>query len=114
MILQLEQLDRHRVTGVTRNSATGGVAGKVYDDDIIFASFQPLSGIERNALPESVRDREVYEIYTQADVRAGDRDAGLEADEVTRGGIRYMVVSVDDWDNGLIRHCKAVVSRIGA
>lgn len=62
------------------------------------ASVQPMTGRERQLLPENIRDREVVKIYTPCELRGVDMDNKIRADRVIYKNREYVVQTVEDWN----------------
>lgn len=73
-------------------------------------SVQPITGNERQTLPEGIRERARYAIYTDYALRTDDQTAKTPADTLDLFGKKYKVVIVEPWQNGLINHYRAIVS----
>lgn len=74
------------------------VAGTSYTDMYIVASIQPLTGKERELLPEGERTKEVIRIYTKYGLRQAMEQQNVKGDRVTYKGRAYEVRRVDTWD----------------
>lgn len=70
-------------------------------DPLVFCisccSVQPVTGREREVLPELIRDREVSKVYTQYRLRSVDIEGKTLADRVDWEGQEYIVQSVGNW-----------------
>jgi hypothetical protein len=70
-------------------------------DPLVFCisccSVQPVTGREREVLPELIRDREVSKTYTQYRLRSVDVEGKTLADRVDWQDEEYVVQSVEDW-----------------
>lgn len=78
----------------------------------IEASVQPISGRERETLPEGWRVRARWKMYTTASLSTVDLEVPAEADQVAWGDDLYDVVSVADWQTsglGSTSHRKYVL-----
>jgi len=74
------------------------------------ASLQPLAGDELETLPEGLREKGAYRLYTDFALRAENQQAETIGDKVTLFGKEYLVVFVEPWQNNVIPHYKAIVS----
>jgi len=74
------------------------------------ASVQPLSGRERETLPEGLREKGAHRLYTDFALRTDNQKTKDPADEVTLFDKRHIVVRVDPWQNGVLNHFKVIVS----
>ena len=69
----------------------------------IKCNVQPISGFERQQMPEGDRNRETYNVWTETE---------LEPDDVVfRKGLEYEVRTVEDWNQQSIGHFKARIVR---
>jgi hypothetical protein len=85
------------------------------DSDIQFtASVQPLSGHEKLTLPEGVREKSAYRLYTSFQLFTSREGDNKKADRVTLFGETYEIIRVDVWQNKVIPHYKAIASLIDA
>lgn len=57
----------------------------------------PLSGQERLALPEGLRQANVRKFYVATEVRAGEEGGGTVADVIGYDGKEWRAVIVQDW-----------------
>ncbi|HEU4402346.1 MAG TPA: hypothetical protein VFT43_09590 [Candidatus Polarisedimenticolia bacterium] len=73
------------------------------------ASVQPLRGRELEALPEGRRSRAAYRVYTDTLLRTVD-DAN--PDRIALFGEAYEVIAIEHWQNGILPHYKAVLSKL--
>ncbi len=82
----------------------------------IEASIQPLGPRELKSLPEGRNPSATFRLYTDFRLRTVDEKARANPDRVTLaiGGdtlIRtYEVISIAEWQNGIVPHYKAIVS----
>lgn len=85
----------------------------------IQASVQPMRGKDLLSLPEGRRASASFRLYTDFRLRTVDDKAQQNPDRVTfripahdlTAPLRtYEVIHVDDWQNGIVSHYKAVVS----
>ena len=78
----------------------------------ITASVQPLRPDEMQLLPEGRRPEESFRLYTDTRLLTANRGTNKNADIVTIDGTRYEVLSCATWQNDIINHYKAIVSKI--
>lgn len=107
----------HKLTGLRfeADSLDHGILERGDSDEFEFtASVQPVSGNEKVSLPEGVREREMYRLYTDYALKTADETAKTTADRVTLFGKLFEVISVEIWQNKVIPHYKAIVSLIYA
>lgn len=80
----------------------------------IKGSVQPLDGNTMETLPENKRELETYRLYTKTQLFTTREVGGskLKADQVEIFGKTFEVIRVEPWQNSLISHYKAIVSRI--
>lgn len=90
-----------------RDAAGGYVDGYWIDGTTtttpIKASIQPLSSKEYANLPEGIRNEASAKVITQFALKSGDR--------LVEAGVRYKVLSVDDWQ-GLGGYTRAIVGAL--
>lgn len=86
---------------VTRGASGTYTAGRLTPGETttltIAANVQPASGRDLLRLPEGLRTRETIAIWTAAELRTADEDAGTPADRVAYGGATYQVENVEGW-----------------
>jgi hypothetical protein len=107
----------HTITGI--RFATGTREKGRYvpgaDSPIEFkASVQPLSGHEKLTLPEGIREKSAYRLYTSFQLYTSQEDDDKKADRVTLFDDVYEIIRVDVWQNQVIPHYKAIASLIDA
>lgn len=95
------RVDGHWVEGA-------GVAATFY------ASKQPASGEDLQALPEGRRAGSVYALFTDTALRTADPENQVNADRVPIDGRDYEVLHVEPWQNGVLSHYKILVGRVNA
>jgi len=78
----------------------------------ITASIQPLQPDEMQLLPEGRRPEESFRLYTDTQLLTANRATNKNADIVTIAGTQYEVLSCATWQNEIIPHYKAIVSKI--
>ena len=78
----------------------------------ITASVQPLTADEMQLLPEGRRADESFRLYTDTRLLTANRVTNKNADIITIDGTRYEVLSCETWQNTIINHYKAIVSKI--
>ena len=59
---------------------------------------QPLTGRERELLPELIRDHELKKLYTRCPLLSADVEGKVRADRIDYRDQEYVVQSVEDWD----------------
>lgn len=74
------------------------------------ASIQPLTGRERETLPEGLREKGAFRLYTSFALRTDNQKSKEPADKVTLNDREHIVIRVEPWQNGVIPHFKAIVS----
>lgn len=95
MILGAEPILRRRRKAVRGND--GRTTFSVDSERTIYASVQPLSDEERQALPEGVRSRVEKRIYTKSEVKTADQNTGQPADIIVIDGEEFVAVQVKHW-----------------
>lgn len=64
-------------------------------------SVQPMTGRERELVPELIRDRELIKIYTTCSLLSVDVEGKKRADRLDYNNQEYVVQSVENWhDHG--------------
>lgn len=58
---------------------------------------QPLTGSERQSLPELIRDRALIKLYTRCPLLGVDVEGKVRADRLDYRGQEYVVQTVQDW-----------------
>ena len=76
----------------------------------IQASVQPLAGRELDILPEGRKELESYKVYTTFELRAANQNNQTQSDEITLFGKSFEVIKVENWQNAVIPHYKALVT----
>lgn len=76
----------------------------------IRASVQPASGEEVQNLPEGLRKAGAYVLFTSTPLVCG-RETDQESDTIKLFGSTYEVYSVFAWQNGVINHYRALLTR---
>lgn len=79
----------------------------------ISASKHPLSGKEMQALPEGRREKGAFAIITEFRLRTADVELKKNPDIVNIEDEWYEVFSVQPWQNNVISHYRAVVTKVG-
>jgi len=74
----------------------------------IVGSVQPLSGRDRELLPEGVRSDQVVKIYTETALRTDSEDDGTKADQISDLGSRFKVISVEQHGEGVLDHYRVI------
>ena len=78
----------------------------------ITASVQPATPEEMNLLPEGRSISETFRLYTSTKLLPANSSAGINADIVIIDGENYEVLSCATWQNDVINHYKAIVSKV--
>lgn len=101
---------------VTRKSGGGYVDGIWQPGDettiTVKASVQPTSPDDMELLPEGRRDRQAFTLYCDTPLRVSGDVEGANADLVDIEGVSYEVSARRPWQNNIISHHVAVVTRI--
>lgn len=74
-------------------------------------SVQPIGVNDMDLLPEGRRDRQAFALYGKTELRMADDNAETNADRVEIDGAMFEVVHVELWKNGIINHCRALVTK---
>lgn len=78
------------------------------------ASVQPLSGAEKATLPEGIRERESYRLYTDFELHTSNEKEKKKADRIVLFNKTFEIVRANIWQNKVIPHYKAIASLIDA
>lgn len=102
---------RHR--GGTPTNVGGRPSFPATTDTTILGSLQPVSGSDLQKLPEGDRSRVVMKLYAQAELRTAT-PGGAPADEVTFGGVRYLVYQSQPWPavGGIPAHWRCLLVKV--
>lgn len=111
MLLGAEKITRLRFSESI--GADGRPERTLEDESTIRASIQPISGRQRQALPEGIRQTVDLRLYTKSELRTADDQQGVPADHVVIDGEAYRVVQVQQWRQ-LMAHYQVDVERLGA
>lgn len=116
-------LGRRALSCIRPGGAYDSVSGKWVEATAvpftIEGSVQPLRARELNSLPEGRRATSAFRIYTDTRLRTVDDKAQSNPDRLTfrvpsydsTAPMRtYEVISVEEWQNGIVPHYKAIVS----
>ena len=81
------------------------------------ASYQPITGIAQNTVPEGFRDSEIYKVYTTTKVLSSQEGSDQLADQIDiirKDGVVVTteVVKVEPWDYNIQGHYCAMVAKI--
>lgn len=101
---------RYGIGTWTKGKYTPGTSSSIQ----FTASVQPLSGREKLTLPEGVREKVEYKLYTDFQLLTVDEKTSKNADRVVLFGKTYEIVKVEIWQNKVIPHYKALASLIDA
>lgn len=102
---------------VVKRLAAGSYTDGVWTDgastDVnITASIQPLTARQMLLLPEGRRNTTAYNLFTSSRLFTAEPATNTNADKVILPDGTYEVFSCESWQNGIINHYKAVVTRI--
>ncbi len=79
----------------------------------ILASIQPATSKDMQNLPEGRRTRSTFALFTDTELLTSDDGASpKKADQVTIAGDVFEVMAVERWQNNVINHYRAVVSKV--
>jgi hypothetical protein len=73
---------------------------------------QPTSGEDKVSLPEGVRERESYKIYSAVELKTNDEIAGTKADRINLEGKIFEVQTAQNHFGLGISHWKSIVVRV--
>ena len=78
---------------------TNGLADVVEVDTFSLSGInvQPLTGRERELLPEGIRDKGLIKLYTQCPLLSVDVEGKVKADRLDYRDQEYVVQTVEDW-----------------
>ena len=95
-------------TGSYINGRWVNVEGAEID---IKSSFQPTTGEDLQNFPEGERSEDLFKIYTKTEIKGVRQGTDQKGDLIIHNSIRYNVVQVYPWVNGVITHYKAIIRR---
>jgi hypothetical protein len=109
-------LGQRIVQRIARSGARDPATGRWQSLDAspvdILASVQPLSGSERQTLPEGDRQRVTLKLYTRAAVLTVNQFAQAPEDVIVVDGVRFRVYSVETQGMAnIIPHAKVLLMR---
>lgn len=76
----------------------------------IWASVQPVSGMDLQLVPEGRRDSQAVKIYTSTLLQIGE--GGTNADILTAFGDQFEIIEVQPWQSNVINHYKCIGLRL--
>lgn len=109
-ILGSEPITLSRTSVGTRDASGTFVAGTV-STSTIQGSWQPLTGIEAQSLPEAERHKDWQKVYTRSELRPLNQHTGVAGDRLVLDGLTYEVRKVKRFRK-IIPHYRAEVVRI--
>jgi hypothetical protein len=116
MTLSLLQSMSSVVRPVTRYSVgtylNGTYASGATTTLFVDCCVQPTSGEDKVSLPEGVRERESYKIYSQVELKTNDEISGIRADRVNLDGKIFEVQTAQNHFGLGISHWKSIVIRV--
>ena len=76
------------------------------------ASVQPLRGKELEALPEGRRQAAAFKLYTDFKLLTVNNQGQKNPDVIVNpiDGLKYEVLQVFPWQNGVLSHYKAIIA----
>lgn len=74
-------------------------------------TIHPLKSSEQAVLPEGIRTRKAYRVFTVTPVASGEEGKETLADKVEINKEWYEVISVDKWQNGVQSHFEFIAVR---
>lgn len=107
------QLFRRRPDGPDVFNDDGILVPSPTTDEPFTGAIQPLSGDDREVLPEGVRTSSSHVCYTRLPhtLSVGNTSDKTRADQVVDGSTVYQVTHVDTWTE-LIPHDRAYLSKL--
>jgi hypothetical protein len=107
---------RRFIVSVARTAPGTYVGGRFVDGAktvfIIKCSVQPTSPKEMVSLDEGRRTRNAYTLISDRELFMSEPSTERNSDHVTLFGERYEVMSCERWQNNLLNHYKAIVSKV--
>lgn len=110
MLIASDPATLYRYGPETQDPDTGRTIKPAPTEIAITGSFQPISGEEREALPEGVRSSAQWKVYTKTELQTADQFNKTPADEIAFNGDRHVVVQVEPRQS-LIPHYKGYLVR---
>ena len=95
-----ETLTLSRVSTTYTQDTRGAVVPAGRTSTSFVASVQPITGRELLNFPENQRVRQPIRIFTETELKTVDQNNKTTQDIVIRGGIEYLVSTVEDWTGG--------------
>ena len=80
----------------------------------IVGSVQPLSGRDRELLPEGVRSDQVVKIYTETALQTDSEDSSTKADQISDLGSRFKIISVERHSEGVLDRYRVIAQLLRA
>lgn len=95
-----EMLTLSRVDGADTQDTRGALVSPSRTNTSITASVQPITGQELLNFPENQRVRQPIRLFTETELKTVSQANVTESDIVIRGGINYIISTVEDWTGG--------------
>jgi len=78
----------------------------------IKGTLQPLSPEEIRLLPEGRRTSESYNIFSKTELKLSSIENKTNPDIVLINGVKFEVIKVNKWTNGIIDHYHIIIVKI--
>lgn len=110
-MLGLEDIVWKQFMPHSRSTTTGETIVGVAASTTVEASVQQLNGDDRAVLPEGLRKRDGWRLYTECEMRPADQHTGETGDRVVIDDITYEVVNTKPYRQ-LLGHFKVLVVQV--
>jgi len=95
-----ETLTLSRIDGVSTQDTRGALVSPSRTNTSFVCSVQPITGQQLLNFPENQRVRQPIRIFTETELITTSVKDNTEADIVIRGGVNYIISTVEDWTGG--------------
>lgn len=104
---------------VKRSDASQQITGHLLQPGTITTftietTVQPASKTDLDSLPEGRRTTETFKIYPDKELITADQPSQQNSDVVEYNGEDYLVIKVENWQNSIIPHYKAMMVKQNA
>ena len=108
MILGQEQITLKTYGVQDRDEDTGAAIIATPTSAPVFASVQPLSGKDRQTLPEGQREKDGHRLYTETAMKPASQYTLANCDRVVIDGDEFQVMTAKR-ERAIIKHYKVLV-----
>lgn len=107
-----KDLTIYRKTGKTFLDYDGLFKEPPIEEIVVFASVQPTSSNDMQALPEGRRTHRTVKVYTAEPLQMADQKLGTQADRFYYLGREFEVTAVAPYQSDLISHYKSLACEV--